>query len=76
MPIVIGLWLLPERALLAGLKVPDVLVLVDARRHCSDSLRVLASLSRLLPRRGIRLTPKALTLLEHCTASSAVQPNV
>ena len=76
MPVVIGLWLLPERALLAGLKVPDVLVLVDARRHCSDSLRVLASLSWLLPRRGIRLTPKALTLLEHRTASSTVLSNV
>ena len=42
----------------------------------AQSLRVLASPSRLLPRRGVRLTPKALTLLEHRTASSIVQPNV
>ena len=41
----------------------------------AQSSRVLASPSRLLPRRGVRLTPKALTLLEHCT-THLVMPNV
>ena len=72
-----GLFMLvPERALLAGTKVVIVFGRWLRPGATAQSLGLMASVSRLLPRRGVRLTPKALTLLEHCTASSTVQPNV
>ena len=57
-----GLFMLvPERALLGGTKVMIVFGRWLTQGATAQSLRMLASVSRLLPRRDVRLTPKAPT---------------